>query len=58
MLSAALRRTGEGWEFSSKAAVEDFVWDNLQELFGLTPLGKQYLVRGEVGDILAVDRAY
>ncbi|WP_411858929.1 endonuclease NucS domain-containing protein [Scytonema millei] len=55
MLSAALRRTGEGWEFSSEAAVEDFVWDNLQELLGLTPLGKQYLVRGEVCDILAVD---
>ncbi|BAY41671.1 hypothetical protein NIES2111_60670 (plasmid) [Nostoc sp. NIES-2111] len=26
---AALRKTGEGWEFASVATLEDFIWDNL-----------------------------
>jgi RecB family endonuclease NucS len=56
MLSnVALRRNGEGWAFSSEAAVEDFVWNNLEELLQLTPLKKQYPVRGEVCDILALN---
>lgn len=56
MLSgAALRKTGEGWEFASEAALEDFIWENLQQLFGLTPLKRQYALKGEVCDILALD---
>jgi len=56
MLSgAALRKTGQGWEFASEAALEDFIWTNLKLLFYLTPLKRQYFVRGEVCDILAVD---
>jgi len=56
MLSgAALRKTGPGWEFSSEAALEDFVWANLKQLLGLAPLERQYSVKGEVCDILAID---
>lgn len=56
MLSgAALRKTGQGWEFSSEAALEDFVWANLKQLLGLVPLERQYSVKGEVCDILAID---
>lgn len=50
-----LRKTGQGWEFESEAALEDFVWANLKELLGLTPLKRQYYVKGQVCDILAVD---
>jgi len=57
MLSgAALRKTGQGWEFASEAALEDFIWTNLKLLFNITPLKRQYFVRGEVCDILAVDK--
>ncbi len=50
----SLRKTGAGWEFESEAALEDFVWANLQPLFGLTPLKQQYCVSGQFCDLLAV----
>lgn len=53
--SAALKKTGTGWEFVNEAALEDFIWDNLKPLLNLTPLKRQYFVRGEVCDILALD---
>ncbi|MCV3214247.1 hypothetical protein OGM63_12115 [Plectonema radiosum NIES-515] len=37
-----LRKTGFGWEFETEADLEDFVWANLQQLLGLTPLKKGY----------------
>lgn len=49
-----LRKTGQGWEFESEAALEDFVWANLKELLGLIPLKRQYYVNGQVCDILAL----
>ena len=56
MLSgAALRKTGSDWEFASELALEDFVWDNLDKLFKLTPLKRQHSAKGEYCDILAVD---
>ena len=55
LAGAALRKTGSGWEFASEAALEDFIWDNLQQLLGFTPLKRQYAVKGEVCDILALD---
>ncbi|BBD69410.1 hypothetical protein NIES4072_32570 [Nostoc commune NIES-4072] len=33
-----LRKTGDSWEFATEADLEDFVWANLKELFGLIPL--------------------
>ncbi|AVH68635.1 endonuclease NucS domain-containing protein [Nostoc sp. 'Peltigera membranacea cyanobiont' N6] len=55
LAGAALRKTGIGWEFASEAALEDFVWDNLQQLSGLKPLKRQYAVKGEICDILALN---
>lgn len=50
-----LKKIGQGWGFANEAALEDFVWANLKPLFNLTPLKRQFFVRGEVCDILAVD---
>lgn len=50
-----LKKTGQGWRFANEAALEDFIWANLKPLFNLTPLKRQYYVKGEVCDILAVD---
>lgn len=56
MLSGVnLKKIGQGWGFANEAALEDFVWTNLKSLFNLTPLKRQFFVRGEVCDILAVD---
>ncbi len=55
LAGAALRKTGYSWEFASEAALEDFVWDNLQQLSGLIPLKRQYAVKGEICDILALN---
>lgn len=49
-----LRRIDGGWEFSSELALENFIWDNLDAVLGLIPLKRQYIVRGEICDILAV----
>jgi len=50
-----LRKIGQGWQFESEEALEDFAWANLKQLLGLTPLKRQYLVKGQICDILAVD---
>jgi len=55
LAGAALRKIVTGWEFASEAALEDFVWDNLQQLSGLIPLKRQYAVKGEICDILALN---
>lgn len=51
-----LRQTGQRWEFENEAALEDFAWVNLERILGLTPLKRQYSVRGQICDILAVDK--
>lgn len=57
MLSfTTLRKTEQGWEFENEAALENFVWTNLEHLLKLTPLKQQYSVKGERCDILAVDK--
>lgn len=52
---ANLRKTGQGWEFENEEALEDFTWANLTQLLGLIPLKRQYMVKGQICDILAVD---
>jgi len=52
---ANLRKTGQGWTFESEEALEDFAWANLKQLLRLTPLKRQYVVKGQICDILAVD---
>ncbi len=51
----ALHKIPSGWEFVSEAALEKFIWANLKQLFGITPLKQQYICNGEICDILAVD---
>ena len=50
----ALHKTSAGWEFANEAALEQFVWNHITELFGLTPLKRQYISNGEICDILAI----
>jgi RecB family endonuclease NucS len=52
---ANLRKTGQGWTFESEEALEDFAWTHLKQLLGLTPLKRQYVVKGQICDLLAVD---
>ncbi|MEG4274629.1 MULTISPECIES: endonuclease NucS domain-containing protein [unclassified Microcoleus] len=53
--SAALRKTGSGWEFASEEALEDFVEVHLQSLLGLTVIKRQFTVNEQRCDIIAVD---
>lgn len=43
------------FSFNSEAILEDSVWQNLQELLGLTPITRQYYIEEQVCDILATD---
>ena len=51
-----LRKTGSGWEFDSEAALEDFLCDNLETLFGLTLLKRQYTANEQFCDILGASK--
>jgi RecB family endonuclease NucS len=51
-----IRENGEIWEFINEVALEDFLWDNLELLFGLTPLKRQLNISGQICDILALDQ--
>ena len=53
--SAALRKTGTGWEFVSEEAVEDFVEAHLESLLGLTVIKRQFTINEQRCDIIAVD---
>ncbi|WP_190872911.1 endonuclease NucS domain-containing protein [Aulosira sp. FACHB-615] len=52
--NVALRKTDQGWKFIDESELENFVWDNLEELFGLKPLARQLSIKGEICDILAI----
>lgn len=51
-----IREDGGIWEFISEVALEDFLWDNLTALFGLSPLARQWNIGGQICDILALDK--
>jgi RecB family endonuclease NucS len=53
--SAALRKTGSGWEFANEEALEDFVEVHLQSLLSLTVIKRQFTVNEQRCDIIAVD---
>ena len=53
----SLIKLPEGWRFSSEADLEDFVWNNLNKLFGLTPLKRQYIIQSDCCDILALSES-
>ncbi|OKH11990.1 endonuclease NucS domain-containing protein [[Limnothrix rosea] IAM M-220] len=50
-----ISQSGKNWSFVSEAQLEDFVWSHLEELFGVTPLARQFSVDNQICDILAVD---
>ncbi|MEM6452000.1 MAG: recombinase RecB [Cyanobacteria bacterium P01_D01_bin.105] len=52
--SVGLRKTSQGWEFSSEQTLEDFVWNHLGDLLQVNPFQRQISVMGEVCDILAL----
>lgn len=39
--------------FKSELSLEEFVWENLEELLNLTPIARQYYIEGQLCDILA-----
>jgi len=49
-----LSKNNDIWKFNSEADLETFVWDNLKNLFNLQPLKRQFSIRGEFCDILAI----
>lgn len=49
-----LRKTSQGWEFASEQALEDFVWNHLEDLLQVSPFRRQLAVMGEICDILAL----
>lgn len=52
---AVLRKTGDGYEFSSEYALEEFLWEHLEQLFQVKPIARQHSAKGEFCDILAVN---
>lgn len=55
-LEYMLKKIGEGWQFASENNLEDFVWSQLNSLFELSPLKRQYTASGNICDILALDK--
>jgi Uma2 family endonuclease len=49
-----ITKDADKWEFANEASLEDFVWDNLEQLLSLKPLRRQHHVNGNFCDILAV----
>lgn len=51
-----LKKVGQDWQFASENNLEDFVWGQLNSLFELSPLKRQYTAYGDICDILALDK--
>ncbi len=48
-----LRKSDKGWMFAEERFLEDFIWDNLENNLDLTPLNRQFAIKGDYCDILA-----
>jgi RecB family endonuclease NucS len=51
----AIIQTKSGIQFSNEFQLEETVWENLPKLLNLTPFKRQYAVKGQFCDILALD---
>lgn len=51
----ALIQVGDTWQFGSEFELEEVVWKHLPQLLNLQPFERQYSVRGQYCDILALD---
>ncbi len=49
-----LSKNNDIWKFNSEADLETFIWDNLKNLLNLQPFQRQFSIRGEFCDILAI----
>ena len=49
-----VNKTTDGWEFANEGVLENFIWDNLENLMKLKPLRRQHHVDGNYCDILAM----
>ncbi|MBC7882427.1 MAG: DUF91 domain-containing protein [Anaerolineae bacterium] len=50
-----LKKTGTGLQFRTEADLEDVIWEHLEALLNLKPLGRQVSLAGGIADILGVD---
>jgi len=55
MIRYQLIQANGQWCFTNESELENFVWDNLQTTLGLTPIKRQFSLRGQFIDILAMD---
>lgn len=53
---SANRIKPDKFEFIDESVLEDFIWNNVEKLFQLTPIRRQHHVNGNYCDILAVSR--
>ncbi|MGG6241605.1 endonuclease NucS domain-containing protein [Nodosilinea sp. AN01ver1] len=51
----AITAIGDTWQFGSEFELEETVWKNLPKLLNLKPFKRQYSIRGQFCDILALD---
>lgn len=49
-----LRQCGNQWNFHNESELEEIVWTHLKTLLGLSPLKRQYSIKGQFCDVLAV----
>jgi len=52
----SLKQIGDFWEFEKESDFEDFLWHNLETLLELKPLKRQYYIKGQYCDILAIGK--
>lgn len=50
----ALIQTGTVWQFENEFELEELLWHNLSKLLNLKPFKRQFSVRGQFCDILAI----
>ncbi|WP_024545288.1 hypothetical protein [Picosynechococcus sp. NKBG15041c] len=54
--SYRLIKKQEQWHFANEAELENFIWDNLKDIFNLTPLKRQHYIESNICDILAISK--
>lgn len=53
-IEMALIQTGAIWQFKNEFELEELLWHNLSKLLNLKPFKRQFSVRGQFCDILAI----
>lgn len=51
----ALIKIGNKWQFGNEFDLEEIVWKNLPRLLNLKPFKRQFQIRGQICDMLALD---